>query len=106
MPDGRYPLGDKTVVVEGGVCRDSDGALAGSTLSQDRAVRNLVQVLGVPIEQALTAASTTPARAMGLGSTHGFIAPGADADLVFLDEELRVLKTMVAGRIVYRASGA
>jgi len=102
MPDGRYPLGDKQIVLERGECRDPDGTLAGSVLTLDRAVRNLVSVLRVPLCDALTAASATPARSLGLGGRKGVIAPGADADLVFLDEELRVVKTMVAGRVVYR----
>lgn len=101
MPDGSYPLGDKLIVVEHGECRDSEGRLAGSTLTLDRAVRNLVEWLDVPLHEALTAASATPARCMLMGDRKGIISPGADADLVFLDRDLRVLQTMVAGRIVY-----
>jgi N-acetylglucosamine-6-phosphate deacetylase len=100
MPAGRYPLGDKLVAVEGGACRDADGGLAGSVLTLDHAVRNLVDWLDLPLHEALTAASATPARGMGL-ATKGIIAAGADADLVFLDQQLKVVKTMVAGRIVY-----
>ncbi len=102
MPEGRYPLGDKLVVVAGGACRDPDGTLAGSILTLDRAVRNLVEWLGVPLKDALIAASTSPAQSMGW-EAKGVIAPGADADLVFLDSELNVRKTMVAGRVVYSA---
>jgi N-acetylglucosamine-6-phosphate deacetylase len=100
MPEGRYPLGDKLVVVERGACRDTDGGLAGSILTLDRAVRNLVDWLDMPLHEALTAASASPARSMGL-SNKGIIAPGADADLVFLDADLNVKKTMVAGRIIW-----
>ena len=101
MPDGRYPLGDKTVAVQRGECRDEDGRLAGSTLTLDRAVRNLVEWLDVPLHEALTAASATPARSMRMGDRIGMIRPGADADLVFLSRDLAVLHTMVAGRTVY-----
>ena len=101
MEDGQYPLGDKTIVVSQGECRDLDGTLAGSTLTLDRAVRNVIDWLGAPVEEALAAASTTPARAMRLANGKGVIAPGADADLILLDAELKVMKTMVAGRIVY-----
>jgi N-acetylglucosamine-6-phosphate deacetylase len=101
MPDGRYPLGDKIIVVAGGECRDTEGRLAGSTLTLDRAVRNLVHWLDVPLHEALTAASATPARSMNMGGTKGIIAPGTDADLVFLDADLQVIKTMIGGRIVY-----
>ncbi len=100
MPDGRYALGPKSIEVVRGECRDGAGRLAGSTLTLDQAVRNLVDWMDVPLHEALTAASATPARSMGLKGK-GVIAAGADADLVFLDSDLRVAMTMVAGRIVY-----
>ena len=101
MPDGEYPLGNKKVIVRDGACRDPDGTLAGSTLTLDRAVRNLVEWLDVPLYEAIASASATPARSMKLDNVKGIIHPGADADLVFLDGDLVVQKTMVAGRIVY-----
>jgi N-acetylglucosamine-6-phosphate deacetylase len=106
MPDGHYPLGDKMIVVRDGQCRDQDGALAGSTLTLDRAVRNLVHELNLPLEGALAAASACPARSMGMGDRKGVVAAGADADLVFLDSGLNVIRTMVAGRTVYRRGGS
>ncbi len=101
MPDGNYPFGGKTVTVKDGECRDSEGHLAGSTLTLDRAVRNLIEWLDVPLHEALIMASATPARSMRMGNGMGIVRPGADADLVFLDHNLQVLQTMVAGRIVY-----
>ncbi len=101
MPDGLYPLGGKTVIVKNGECRDSEGHLAGSTLTLDRAVRNLIKWLDVPLHEALIMASATPARSMRLGNGMGIICPDADADLVFLDRDLQVVQTMVGGRIVY-----
>ena len=101
MPDGRYPLGDQIVTVENGVCRDEAGNLAGSTLTLDRAVRNIAEWMALPVEHAIAAASAVPAQSMGMETVRGTISIGADADLVFLDSEMRVLKTMVAGRIVY-----
>jgi N-acetylglucosamine-6-phosphate deacetylase len=101
MPDGQYPLGDKLVFVVNGECRDSDGTLAGSTLTLDRAVRNLVEWLDLPPYEAIAAASASPARSMRMSETCGIIAPGAMADLVFLDADLRVRKTIVAGRVVF-----
>ena len=100
MPDGKYRLGSKSILVRNGVCRDEAGNLAGSTLTLDRAVRNLLDCLDVPLHEALIAASATPARCMGI-ENKGVLQPGADADLVFFDRDLRVLQTMVAGRIVY-----
>ncbi|HYK88013.1 MAG TPA: N-acetylglucosamine-6-phosphate deacetylase [Acidobacteriota bacterium] len=104
MPDGRYPLGDKIIVVERAECRDSEGRLAGSTLTLDRAVRNLVHWFNVPLSEALATAGATPARAMRMEGKKGVIAPGADADLVFLDADLNVVRTMVSGRTVYSKS--
>jgi N-acetylglucosamine-6-phosphate deacetylase len=101
MPDGSYPLGNKAITVKDGACRDSQGNLAGSTLTLDRAVRNMIEWLDVPLHEALIMASATPARSMGMGNGMGIVCPGADADLVFLSPNLRVLQTMVAGRIVY-----
>lgn len=101
MPDGDYPFGGKTVTVKDGECRDSEGHLAGSTLTLDRAVRNLIEWLDVPLHEALIMASATPARSMRMSNGMGIIRPGAEADLVFLDRNLQVLQTMVAGRIVY-----
>ncbi len=104
MPDGKYPLGDAFIEVRDGTCRDAEGRLAGSVLTLDRAVSNLVDWLDLPLHEALTAASATPARSMLMGEHKGIISPGADADLVFLSRDLRVLQTMVGGRVVYRAS--
>lgn len=106
MPDGRYPLGDKIVTVGNGECRDAEGTLAGSTLTLDRAVRNLAEWLEVPEHEAVAAATASPARSLGLGHVRGIIAPGAEADLVFLDPTLRVVRTVVGGRTVYRAPSA
>jgi N-acetylglucosamine-6-phosphate deacetylase len=101
MPDGEYPLGAETVTVRRGECRDRDGHLAGSVLTLDRAVRNMIEWLDVPLHEALIMASATPARSMRMGNGKGTVGPGADADLVFLDRNLQVIQTMVAGRIVY-----
>ena len=83
------------VAVRDGAPRLPDGTLAGSSLTMDLAVRNVVEHAGVPLEDALVAASTTPASVLGLGD-RGVIAPGRRADLVLLDDGLRVLDTVVA----------
>lgn len=96
MPDGKYQLGMFEVKVSGGVARNAEGKLAGSTLTLDRAVRNMV-ALGVPLGSALRMATANPARQVGLGARKGVLAPGADADLVFLDEKLEVAGVMTRG---------
>jgi N-acetylglucosamine-6-phosphate deacetylase len=63
----------------------------------DAAVRGAVRYLGVGVEEAVAMASAAPARLLGLESRKGSIAPGLDADLLLLDEDLRVLRTMIGG---------
>jgi len=96
MPDGKYQLGMFEVKVSGGVARNAEGKLAGSTLTLDRALRNIV-ALGVPLSSALRMVTVNPARQIGLGTRKGVLAPGADADLVFLDDKLEVSGVMTRG---------
>jgi len=96
MPDGKYQLGMFEVKVSGGVARNAEGKLAGSTLTLDRALRNMV-ALGVPLASALRMVTANPARQIGLGARKGILAPGADADLVFLDDKLEVSSVMTRG---------
>ncbi len=96
MPDGNYRLGNFEVAVKDGVARNSEGKLAGSTLTLDRALRYLV-ALGVPLKDAVRMATVLPARRLGLAGTKGIIAVGADADLVALTPDLRVAGVMTRG---------
>lgn len=96
MPDGQYSLGTFEVTVSGGVCRNAEGKLAGSTLTLDRALRNIV-ALGVPLADALRMLTLNPARLLGLECRKGVLAPGADADLVLLNRELDVAGVMTRG---------
>jgi N-acetylglucosamine-6-phosphate deacetylase len=96
MPDGTYRLGTFDVNVSGGVCRDSNGKLAGSTLTLDRALRNML-ALGVGFTDALAMLTENPARALSLEGKKGTLAVGADADLVLLDSEHNVTGVMTRG---------
>jgi len=96
MADGRYHLGNFEVQVVGGVVRNREGKLAGSTLTLDRALRNLVG-LGVPLIEAVRMATLYPARRLGLAGKKGMLAPGADADLVVLTEDLQVAGVLTRG---------
>lgn len=99
--DGRYLLGGQDVVVVGDQARlVVGGALAGSTLTMDRALRHAVEAVGLPVEAASAAASGNPARVLGIADRCGSIAPGQDADLVLLDDELRVRRVMAQGEWV------
>lgn len=89
MPTGRYTLGSQAVAVDETGARLDDGTLAGSVLTMDRAVRNMVTLGGASIADALTMATAVPARVLGL-TRKGRLAPGADADLVLLDDHLQL----------------
>jgi N-acetylglucosamine-6-phosphate deacetylase len=100
--DGRYQLGDLPVEVIGGVARLVDGgAIAGSTLTMDAAVRFAIQSVGLSPEAAFAAATSTPARLLGL-SDRGTLAVGGRADLCHVDAEYEVTAVWVAGEIVDR----
>jgi N-acetylglucosamine-6-phosphate deacetylase len=96
MRDGTFKLGGFDVQVRDGVVRNSEGKLAGSTLTIDRAIRYLVD-LGVPAVDAIRMATILPARRLGLAGKKGIIAVGADADLVILTPDLHVAGVMTRG---------
>jgi N-acetylglucosamine-6-phosphate deacetylase len=92
-----YVLNGETIVVRDGICQTAQGVLAGSALDMASAVRNAVQLLGLPLEEAVRMASTYPAEFLGLRESHGRIAPGYRADLVVLDDEYRVRQSWIGG---------
>ncbi|MGC0774935.1 MAG: N-acetylglucosamine-6-phosphate deacetylase [Candidatus Acidiferrum sp.] len=96
MPDGNYTLGKMEVTVSGGVCRNSEGKLAGSTLTLDRALRNIV-ALGIPLADAVRMLTLNPAALLGIEFKKGALRTGADADIVLLDEGLRLTNVWVCG---------
>ncbi len=114
MEPGRRLLGDLEVVVHGQSARLSDGTLAGSIISLDAALRNLIAFTGCSLREALPAVTTTPANLLGLGATLGRDAQGRIAlgrieprylaDLVLLTPELQVQAAVVKGQIVYERS--
>jgi N-acetylglucosamine-6-phosphate deacetylase len=98
-PEGTYPLGDRAVTVTNGSARLDDGTLAGSVLTMDAAVRNLVDI-GVDVPTAVEAATAAPARAVRRADL-GRLAVGRAADLVVLSDELTVQRTLVGGTEVF-----
>ena len=101
MAAGQQLLGDYEVTVDATSARLADGTLAGSILSLDQALRNLVSLTGCPLAEALTTVTTTPARAIGLDAEYGQVAPGFAANLVLLTPDLHVRATIVEGEMVY-----
>jgi N-acetylglucosamine-6-phosphate deacetylase len=95
VTDAVAPMGSAAHDAGTGV-RLPDGTLAGSDLTMDQAVRNLIAFAGCSAEEAIVAATATPAAAVG-AADRGAVRPGAVADLVVLDQELRVVTTIVRG---------
>ncbi|MBI4455206.1 MAG: N-acetylglucosamine-6-phosphate deacetylase [Acidobacteria bacterium] len=101
MPDGEHRFGTLTVFVKNGVCHDQEGRLAGSTLTMDLAVRNCLSWTHLARTAIFRMASYNAAEALGVADRKGTVTKGADADLVLLNETMKVEKTIVAGQIVY-----
>ena len=96
MPDGKYYLGNFEVTVLNGVCRNAEGKLAGSTLTLDRALRNIV-ALGIPLPDAARMLTTNPAKLLGIEFKKGALRTGADADIVLLDQNLQITNVWTRG---------
>ena len=92
-----FELYGETITAIDGVVRNAAGSLAGSALDMASAVRNTVQMLGLPLEEAARMASTYPAQFLGIDDYRGRIAPGCAADLVLLDDALQVRETWIGG---------
>ena len=101
MPDGEYDLGGLPVIVSGGAARLKEGgALAGSTLQLATAFKNIVEVTGLPLSQAVKATSLSAALSLKLFD-RGRLEPGYLADIVMLDKDFKVTSAMVGGEIRY-----
>ena len=95
--DPAFDLYGETITAIDGVVRNSAGALAGSALDMATAMRNCVQLLGLPLDEACRMAAQYPAEFLGIGGTHGRIAAGYRADLVLLDGEVCVQRSWIGG---------
>jgi N-acetylglucosamine-6-phosphate deacetylase len=97
LPEGKYTIDERTVQVQAGAVRLSDGTLAGSVLTMERALQNFLSVTGLSLESAWQVTSLNAARAIGLADHKGSLEPGKDADLVMLSPTFDVLTTVVEG---------
>jgi N-acetylglucosamine-6-phosphate deacetylase len=98
MPDGRYRLGSLEVDVKDGKCMVG-GKLAGSVLTMDKAVRNIVKFANWDLQRAVRMATLNPARTTGLPANAGMLVAGAVADIVALSPGGDVVKTIVRGHV-------
>lgn len=101
LQDGLYDLGGLPVMVSDHQARHSDGRLAGSVLTMNQAIKNFSQNTGLPLWEAVKAATENPARRLGLAGK-GSIGVGNDADLVLLDPDFNVIQTFIDGHLAYR----
>jgi N-acetylglucosamine-6-phosphate deacetylase len=102
MPDGEYQFDERTVVLYGGAVRLPDSTLAGSALTLNRALYNLMQATGETLEAVWQTSSLNPARAIGMSHLTGSIEVGKWADLVLVDEHINIQMTIVRGKPVYK----
>jgi N-acetylglucosamine-6-phosphate deacetylase len=100
----RARLGTQTIVAGESAAFLEDGTMAGSTATMDVVFRVLVERVGLSLIDAATICATTPARAMG-AADRGSIEPGAVADLTILGPDLRVVATLIGGRVAWAAQG-
>ncbi|WP_426270446.1 N-acetylglucosamine-6-phosphate deacetylase [Dyella kyungheensis] len=92
-----YVLNGQTIIARDGICQSDDGVLAGSALDMATGVRNLVNMVGLPLAEASRMASAYPAAWLGLDRTHGRLVAGQHADFAVLDDKLSVTETWISG---------
>jgi N-acetylglucosamine-6-phosphate deacetylase len=98
MPPGTFKLYEHDVTVDEGAARLPDGTLAGSVLSMIKAVQNMVELAGLPLEMVVPMATSVPARVIGLHERKGRIETGLDADFVVISERFNVERVIIRGR--------
>ncbi|MDO4766028.1 MAG: N-acetylglucosamine-6-phosphate deacetylase [Eubacteriales bacterium] len=101
MEEGTYDLGGQEVIIKDGRCLLVDGTLAGSVLKLNDAVRHFAENTTVGLENVIPLASLTPATYIGVEDRKGSLEVGKDADIVLMDESLKVLKTIARGDVKY-----
>lgn len=101
MPEGNFDLGGQPVIVKDGCCRLEDGTLAGSILSTDQALRNLLDKSDLCIDEIVRMLSENPAKRLGLFSERGSLEIGKKADIVVLDDVTQVSHVFINGELNY-----
>ncbi len=103
LPYGEYTLGGAKIIYRDIVCRLEDGTVAGSVLHLNHGVRNVYKNSSIPLWECINCASLNPATAIGLADRKGSLEVGKDADIVIMDEDFEVLKTIIRGETKYEA---
>ena len=102
LPDSDYMLDERSVHIENGAVRLSNGTLAGSVLTMEHALKNVCSATGRSLTEMWITSSLNAARAIGVSSQKGSLEVGKDADLVLLDESFNVQLTVAQGEIVFK----
>lgn len=102
LPDGHYPLGDVDVTVIDGMARSETGSLAGSTLTMQNALRNVMRFCKLSLAEAIPMLTKNPAASVGLYPDKGTLDIGTDADIVLWNEDIGVQTTLIGGDVVYQ----
>ena len=102
MKDGNWELGGQKVVVDNNSARLNDGTLAGSILTLNKAVCNILKYTDLEMYEAVALASLNPAKLINMDNSKGSIKIGKDADLIIFDEDLKVDLSISGGKIIYK----
>lgn len=103
MAEGEYITEyGQSVIVSNETVKLKDGTIAGSVMPMNKQFKNIVKEIGLPISDAVKMATVNPAKVLGLFSEIGSIEAGKDADIIIMDDDMNVLKTLVNGRVVYQ----
>lgn len=101
MPDGKYTLGMLEVMVEKGIARTCTGSLAGSTLTLEKAIKNMIELANVPFHEAVNMASLYPAMFIGVEQNIGSIELGKAANFTLINDHFDVQATIISGEQKY-----
>lgn len=103
LPYGEYTLGGQKIIYRDIVCRLEDGTISGSVLKLNKGVWNVYTNSNIPLWECVNSASLNPATTIGIADKKGSLDVGKDADIVILDSEFNVLKTIKKGEMKYEA---
>ena len=103
LPEGEYTLGGAKIIYKNNLCKLEDGTIAGSVLKLNKGVWNVYNNSTIPLYECVNCATLNPANAIGVADKKGSIEVGKDADIVMLDNEFNVKKTIIGGVVRYEA---
>ena len=103
LPEGEYTLGGAKIIYKNDLCRLEDGTIAGSVLKLNKGVWNVYNNSKIPLHECVNCASLNPATTLGIQDKKGSLAVGKDADIVIIDNDFNVRKTIIGGKIKYEA---